>query len=146
LATDMELAKHARFVERETFARQKKVQLYRFIAELYLEEVCSSKFVMERVSDLVGQARRNPAEADVDEPLECLCVFLTFAGAKLEEVKGMWLNDLLLNINLREAAYCPNISKRIQFMVLDLLEMRSKGKSQHRAYEYLPVEFEIVQH
>jgi hypothetical protein len=128
----MELAKFDRSMERETFARQKKVMLHRFIAELFLEDVCSSKFVAERVTDLVGQGRRNEEEAD--EPLECLCVLLTFAGAKLEETKGMWLNDILLKLNLREAACSPMISKRIQFMVLDLLEMRSKGESYLRSW------------
>ena len=122
----MEIAKFDRSVERETFARQKKVHLHRFIAELFLEDVCNPKFVAERVTDLVGQGKRNPDDAD--EPLECLCVLLTFAGAKLEETKGKWLNDILLKVNLRDAAGSPSISKRIQFMVLDLIEMRSNGE------------------
>lgn len=132
LATDLEIAKFDRSVERETFARQKKVHLHRFIAELFLENVCNPKFVAERVTDLVGQGKRSAEDAD--EPLESLCVLLTFAGAKLEETKGMWLNDILLKLNLREAACSPNISKRIQFMVLDLLEMRSKGWVPHNKW------------
>lgn len=132
LATDIEIAKFDRSVERETFARQKKVMLHRFIAELYLEDVCSSKFVAERVTDLVGQGKKSAEDAD--EPLECLCIVLTFCGAKLEEEKGTWLDDILAKMDLRQVACSPTFSKRIQFMVLDLLEMRSNGWVHHNKW------------
>jgi len=124
----MEIAKFNRSMERElNFARHRKVMLNRFIAELFLESVCSAKFIAQKVSELMGQGRRSPE--DTDEALECLCVILTFAGAKLEETKGSWLDDVLAGVNVREITNSPAVSKRIQFMVLDLVEMRSKGNS-----------------
>jgi len=106
--------------------------LHRFIAELYLEDVCSSKFVAERVTDLVGQRMKNVNDAD--EPLECLCILLAFCGAKLEERKGMWLDDILVKVNLKEAACSTTISKRVQFMIQDVLEMRSNGWVQNNKW------------
>jgi len=131
-ATDMELAKFDRSMERESSARHKKVMLHRLIAHLFLENVCSTKFVAEKITDLIGQGRRYPEDAD--EPLECLCVLLTFAGSKLEQVKGPWLEQMLLKVNLREAACSPCVSKRIQFMVLDLLEMKANGWLPHNKW------------
>jgi len=128
----MEIAKFNRSVDREDTARRKKVMLHRFIAELFVEGVCTNKFLTERVTDLIGQGKRNFAEAD--EPLECLCVLFTFAGAKLEETRHEWLNDIFLTLNLKEAAKSPIISKRIQFMLLDLIEMRSKGWVPHNKW------------
>lgn len=123
----MEIAKFNRSMERDLIsARHRKVMLHRFIAELFLESVCSSKYIGQKMTELVGQGRKNPEDAD--ESLECLCVLLTFAGAKLEEVRGSWLDEILVKINLREMINSPAVSKRIQFMVLDLLEMKSKGR------------------
>jgi len=125
LATDMEIAKFNHFLDMEDAARRKKVILHRFIAELFVEGVCTTQFLMERVMDLIVHGKQNLAEAD--EPLECLCVLFTFSGAKLEEVKHDWLNEVFLKMNLNEAVKSPIISKRIQFMLLDMMEMRSKG-------------------
>jgi len=125
LTTDMELAKCGRLVERENEARRRRVMLYRFIAELYMQNVCSTRFVTERVTDLIGQGRKLPQDAD--EPLECICVILMFAGSKLEEYKGCWLNDVFVNLNLTDPSKIPIVSKRMHFMLLDLMEMRANG-------------------
>jgi len=126
LTTDMEIAKFNRSSERElNFARHQKVMLYRFIAELFLESVCSAKFMAEKVTELIAQERKSPESGG--ESLECLCVLLTIAGLKLEETKGIWLDNILEKANLQRLINSPTVSKRIQFMVLDLLEMKSKG-------------------
>lgn len=123
LSTDMELAKFGRLDE--DAARRRKVMLYRFIAELFVANVCNTRFVTERITDLIGQGRRIPPEAD--EPLECICVLLMFAGSKLEEDRGAWLNDVFVTLSLTEASGLPTVSKRMQFMLLDLLEMRANS-------------------
>lgn len=123
LTTDKEIAKFSMSMEEEWIARRKKVTLHRFIAELYVENACSSKFLMDRIADIVA-VYGHPEDAD--ESLECLCVVLTFAGHKLEDTKKEWLDDLFNKLNLKESEKLA-ISKRIQFMVLDLLEMRSKS-------------------
>lgn len=53
LATDKELAMFDRSVERADATRRRKVCLHRLIAELYCEKACTSKFLVERVKDLL---------------------------------------------------------------------------------------------
>lgn len=79
-------------------ARRKKVTLHRFIAELYVENACSSKFLMERIADIIT-SYNDPENAD--EALECLCVVLTFAGQKLEETRKEWMDELFSKLNLK---------------------------------------------
>ena len=67
-------------MDAEWVARRKKVTLHRFIAELYVENACTSKFLMERIADVIAIYSR-PEEAD--EALECLCVVLTFVSTSI---------------------------------------------------------------
>ncbi|CAL8074285.1 unnamed protein product [Orchesella dallaii] len=130
LATDKELAQFDRSIERADAARRRKVSLHRFVAELYCEKGCTSKFLIERVKDLL--IMNNPA--NVDENIECLCVVLTFAGAKLEENKKKWLDDIFQKLSRKQTENPQALSKRIQFMILDLMEMRLNGWSPHNKW------------
>jgi len=130
LTTDKELALFDRSVQRADATRRRKVCLHRFIAELYCEKACTSKFFVERVKDLLMM--NNPAT--VDENVECLCVVLTFAGATLEESKKPWLDEIFQKLSQKQTESPQALSKRIQFMVLDLMEMRLKGWSPHNKW------------
>ncbi|CAG7832149.1 unnamed protein product [Allacma fusca] len=131
ICTDKEIAKFSQSMEQEWIARRKNVTLHRFIAELYVENACSSRYLTERVEEIVT-GYNHPENAD--ESLECLCVVLTFAGQKLEETRKEWMDELVSSkLNLKESEKHA-ISKRIQFMVLDLLEMRSNSWAPHNKW------------
>lgn len=53
LATDKELALFDRSIERADATRRRKVSLHRFVAELYCEKACTSKFLIQRIKDLL---------------------------------------------------------------------------------------------
>lgn len=53
LATDKELALFHRSTQLVDATRRRKVTLHRFIAELYCEKACTSKFLYQRVTDLM---------------------------------------------------------------------------------------------
>lgn len=53
LTTDKELAMFDGSVERADAARRRKVSLHRFIAELYGEKACTSKFLVETIKNLL---------------------------------------------------------------------------------------------
>jgi len=130
LTTDKELALFARCTQRVDATRRKKVTLHRFIAELYGEKACTSKFLYERVRDLLIAS--NPS--DIDENVECLCVLMTFAGQKLEEAKKSWVEEIFGKLVTRQNETPLMVSKRIQFMILDLIEMRGNGWSPHNKW------------
>lgn len=63
LTTDKELALFDRSTQRVDAARRKKVTLHRFIAELYGEKACTSKFLCSRITDLL--IVNNPCKFDL---------------------------------------------------------------------------------
>jgi hypothetical protein len=142
LTTDKELALFARCTQRVDATRRKKVTLHRFIAELYGEKACTSKFLYARVKDLLIAS--NPS--DVDENVECLCVLMTFAGQKLEEVKKGWVEEIFGKLIQRQNEAPQMVSKRIQFMILDLVEMRGNGWSPHNKWWSPSVQIASPQH
>lgn len=72
--------------------------------------------------------------ADIDENVECLCVLMTFAGQKLEEMKKDWVEEIFKKLSVRQTEVPQMVSKRIQFMILDLVEMRGKGWANHNKW------------
>lgn len=70
----------------------------------------------------------------MDENIECLCVLLTFAGKKLEESKKKWLDEIFKMLSQKQTGNPQALSKRIQFMILDLMEMRLNGWSPHNKW------------
>jgi hypothetical protein len=63
LTTDKELALFHRSTQLVDATRRKKVTLHRLIAELYCEKACTSKFLYERVTDLM--IVNNPGEKNL---------------------------------------------------------------------------------
>lgn len=70
----------------------------------------------------------------MDENIECLCVLMTFAGAKLEETKKPWLDEIFQKLTHKQNESPQTLSKRIQFMILDLTEMRLSGWCPHNKW------------
>lgn len=70
----------------------------------------------------------------MDENIECLCALLTFAGAKMEETKKHWMDEIFHKLSEKQTESPQALSKRIQFMVLDLVEMRLNGWSPHNKW------------
>lgn len=59
---------------------------------------------------------------------------MTFAGQKLEESKKSWVEEAFSKLAERQNETPSMVSKRIQFMILDLMEMRSNGWSPHNKW------------
>lgn len=79
LATDKELAMFDRSVERADATRRRKVSLHRFVAELYCEKACTSKFLVQRVKDLLI----------MNNPGTCRDIILHYADKILHNVLPM---------------------------------------------------------
>lgn len=61
-------------------------------------------------------------------------MLLTFAGQKLEESRKQWLDEIFHMLSQKQTESPLAISKRIQFMILDLMEMRLNGWSPHNKW------------
>lgn len=59
---------------------------------------------------------------------------MTFAGQKLEQVKQPMLDNIVAKLVQRQTETPLMISKRIQFMILDLVEMKASGWSPHNKW------------
>jgi hypothetical protein len=60
---------------------------------------------------------------------------MTFAGQKLEEVRKSWVENIFTKLTTRQnEERADTVSKRIQFMILDLIEMKSSGWSPHNKW------------
>lgn len=103
----------------------------RFIGQLFLRELLNAKIMGSVIQDL---AKCNQADTIPEEPMvECICELLTNIGYTLESspVGKSALASVcsrLQNLKTRRTAEGKAVySKRIQFGIQDLLDMRSAG-------------------
>ena len=99
----------------------------KFIAQLYLRQLLSTNVISSVVNQLLSE------EFPEEHYIECVCMFLQNVGAHLEiRAKGLTLLDAFFD-QLRGLVESEQYPKRIQFMILNLFDVRSGGWKNSRA-------------
>ena len=99
----------------------------KFIAQLYLRQLLSTNVISSVVNQLLSE------ELPEEHYIECVCMFLQNVGGYLENrTKGVSLLDTFFD-QLRGLVDSEQYPKRIQFMILNLFDVRSGGWKSSRA-------------
>jgi len=141
LGTDRELASFHQAYDQLALVKNRRVALHRFLAELYNSGVLAFSFVKTRIHNLLffsneassqesSSARTNHV---IEEHLECVTIFLTFAGRNLYANKRDWLDGIFIRM-MTKADETENLSNRTKFMLQDLEEL--KGKDWHQPHKW----------
>ncbi|KAI9502807.1 armadillo-type protein, partial [Coemansia spiralis] len=101
--------------------KRRGLGLIRFIGELFLLEVLTSRIIQECIKRLLTNYE-NPEE----EVTESLCGLLTTVGKKIDQPVAKNLLDLTFS-RIKTMSENKQLSSRIRFMLLDLIELRQKG-------------------
>merc|ERR1719498_1464512 len=117
-------------------AKKKKQFLanMKFIGNLYLRSLLTSKIIQSVMSDLMMVEGDSAGGIPEEHVVECVCELLTTIGATLEEdprgqqaiVQVCGKMKEVMNMKKKDGK-TGVLSKRIQFQIQDLLEMRNKG-------------------
>jgi hypothetical protein len=118
--------------------RQKKIRdrclaNMRFIGNLFLRQLLTAKVIASVLNELTMQDDPNPDKMPEDYVLECICELLTAIGHTLESmpVGKSSLQSVcgrLLDLKNRKSKDGKKVfTKRMQFQIQDLLELRAAG-------------------
>jgi translation initiation factor 4G len=104
----------------------------RFIGHLFLQKLLNSKIVASIISELVGLQNDEEEIVPEEHVVECICELLTAIGHTLEGMPAgkeciTQVCGRLLELKGRLKDGKGLLSKRIQFSIQDVLEMRQKG-------------------
>ncbi|EPT00387.1 hypothetical protein FOMPIDRAFT_1146531 [Fomitopsis schrenkii] len=109
-------------------AKRQGLGLIKFIGELFKLQMLTERIMHECVKKLLGNVE-NPEE----EEIESLCKLLATVGESLDTPKARAHMDVYFS-RMKELNKNPNINSRMQFMLIDLLELRERRwKSRHAA-------------
>ncbi|EPT00362.1 hypothetical protein FOMPIDRAFT_88320 [Fomitopsis schrenkii] len=109
-------------------AKRQGLGLFKFIGELFKLQMLTERIMYECVKKLLRNVE-NPKEGDI----ESLCMLLKTVGELLDTAKARAHVDVYFS-RMKELMKNPNISYRMVFMLLDLIELRErKWKSRHAA-------------
>jgi translation initiation factor 4G len=105
----------------------------RFIGNLFLQKLLNSKIVASIMQELVGCNCDNGDNVPEEHIVECICELLTSIGHTLESMPagGACIQQVcgrLLDLKGRVKKDGKGLlSKRLQFQIQDVLDMRAKG-------------------
>ncbi|TFK44920.1 hypothetical protein BDQ12DRAFT_708734 [Crucibulum laeve] len=102
-------------------AKRQGLGLIKFIGELFKLQMLTERIMHECVKKLLGNVE-NPEE----EEIESLCKLLATVGKSLDVPKAKAHMDVYFS-RMRELGKNPNVSSRMQFMLQDLIELRSRN-------------------
>jgi len=105
----------------------------KFIGNLFLQQLLTTKIVSSIISDLVGSAGGAADVVPEEHVVECICELLTAIGYTLEAMPAgkecvTQVCGRMLDLKNRKTADKKGLlSKRIQFQIQDVLDMRGAG-------------------
>ncbi|EPT00347.1 hypothetical protein FOMPIDRAFT_1163031 [Fomitopsis schrenkii] len=109
-------------------AKRQGLGLIKFIGELFKLRMLTERIMHECVKKLQGNV-----ETPEEEEIESLCKLLATVGESLDTPKARAHMDVYFS-RMKELAKNPNINSRMQFMLVDDLELRDRRwKSRHAA-------------
>merc|ERR1712190_620051 len=112
--------------------KDKAMANMKFIGNLYIRRLLAVKVINEIIHDLLSDTESNPEEYKV----ECACELLTTVGYTLEangQGEALMTKFCARLVDLKRASSPDSkkpgtaFSKRLQFIVQDLLDLRQKG-------------------
>ncbi|KAF8967966.1 hypothetical protein BDZ97DRAFT_484089 [Flammula alnicola] len=101
-------------------AKRQGLGLIKFIGELFKLQMLTERIMHECVKKLLGNVD-NPEE----EEIESLCKLLTTVGGILDTPKARAHLDVYFS-RMKELTKSPNVTSRMQYMLLDLIELRDR--------------------
>ncbi|KAF8176531.1 hypothetical protein BJ912DRAFT_930637 [Pholiota molesta] len=101
-------------------AKRQGLGLIKFIGELFKLQMLTERIMHECVKKLLGNVD-NPEE----EEIESLCKLLTTVGGILDTPKARAHLDVYFS-RMKELTKSPNVNSRMQYMLLDLIELRER--------------------
>ncbi|KAL7277802.1 hypothetical protein ACG7TL_008746 [Trametes sanguinea] len=101
-------------------AKRQGLGLIKFIGELFKLQMLTERIMHECIKKLLGNVE-NPEE----EEIESLCKLLTTVGALLDTPKARAHMDVYFS-RMKELTKSGNVNSRMQFMLLDVLELRER--------------------
>ncbi|TFY60895.1 hypothetical protein EVJ58_g4849 [Rhodofomes roseus] len=101
-------------------AKRQGLGLVKFIGELFKLQMLTERIMHECVKKLLGNVE-NPEE----EEIESLCKLLTTVGQLLDTPKARAHMDVYFT-RMKELTKNPNVNSRMQFMLVDLIELRER--------------------
>ncbi|KZT72272.1 hypothetical protein DAEQUDRAFT_809168 [Daedalea quercina L-15889] len=101
-------------------AKRQGLGLIKFIGELFKLQMLTERIMHECVKKLLGNVE-NPEE----EEIESLCKLLTTVGQLLDTPKARAHMDVYFT-RMKELVKNPKVNSRMQFMLLDLIELRDR--------------------
>ncbi|EAT34516.1 AAEL013249-PA [Aedes aegypti] len=117
--------------EKDAKIRRRAMGTIRFIGELFKQEQLTCKIMYTCINILLSEEMLD------EEALECLCKLLTTIGGRMEKDSGQdsqslqYYFDRLQEIADRKSTI--QVSNRIRFMILDLMDLRKNNWQPRRA-------------
>jgi translation initiation factor 4G len=111
------------FEEEDYKLRKRAVGTMKFIGELYNQVLLTNKIMRSCMNILLDD------DVISELSLECLCKLLTTIGLKME-IQDEYrenLDDYTTRLNEIIEKKTPKINKRIQFMIMDVLDLKKNG-------------------
>ncbi|KAI0090705.1 hypothetical protein BDY19DRAFT_729528 [Irpex rosettiformis] len=102
-------------------AKRQGLGLIKFIGELFKLQMLTERIMHECVKKLLGNVA-NPEE----EEIESLCKLLSTVGSLLDTPKARAHMDVYFS-RMKELTKSGNVNSRMQFMLLDVLELRARN-------------------
>ncbi|KIJ31256.1 hypothetical protein M422DRAFT_186254 [Sphaerobolus stellatus SS14] len=102
-------------------AKRRGLGLVKFIGELFKLQMLTERIMHECIKKLLGNVE-NPEE----EEIESLCKLLSTVGRQLDNEKARSHMDVYFQRMRELAKNLNNITSRMQFMLLDVLELRDR--------------------
>ncbi|TFY80693.1 hypothetical protein EWM64_g3314, partial [Hericium alpestre] len=102
-------------------AKRRGLGLIRFIGELFKLQMLTERIMHECIKKLLGNVE-NPEE----EEIESLCKLLSTVGAILDTPKAHAHMDVYFS-RMKELCKSGNVNSRMQFMLQDVIELRSRN-------------------
>ncbi|THH03389.1 hypothetical protein EW145_g6297 [Phellinidium pouzarii] len=101
-------------------AKRQGLGLVKFIGELFKLQMLTERIMHECIKKLLSNVD-NPEE----EEIESLCKLLTTVGQALDTSKARGHMDVYFS-RMKELAKSNNVSSRMQFMLVDIIELRER--------------------
>ncbi|KAH8113023.1 ARM repeat-containing protein [Phellopilus nigrolimitatus] len=101
-------------------AKRQGLGLVKFIGELFKLQMLTERIMHECIKKLLSNVN-NPEE----EEIESLCKLLSTVGQSLDTSKARGHMDVYLS-RMKELAKSSSVSSRMQFMLLDTIELRER--------------------
>ncbi|TFY58487.1 hypothetical protein EVJ58_g6384 [Rhodofomes roseus] len=102
-------------------AKRQGLGLVKFIGELFKLQILTERIMHECVKKLLGTVEKHEKEE-----IESLCMLLTTVGQLLDTPKARAHMDVYFT-RMKELTKNPNVNSRMQFMLVDLIELRERN-------------------